>query len=108
MLVRDLLPGMLVQPVKGTYWVLVPWRGHDGKVAGEYMSISTVPHRESETWKTPVGIDPLLYIGPLDPASDGDFHTPGRQLVLYCGQAYSVDPTCWRFLRPTEKTNVKE
>jgi hypothetical protein len=104
MLVRELEPGMLVEPINGAYWILVPWRGHNGNIAGKYMSVSVQSSPEvHNNWAHPIGNDPLLYIGPLDPASDGDVHTPGRQLVLHEGQAFSVDPSSWRFLHPTQK-----
>ncbi len=106
MLVRDLEPGMLVEPVQGTHWILVPWRGHDGKIAGKYLSTRiTIDDLVHHSWVEAVGNDPLLYIGPLDRASDGDIHTPGTQLVLHEGQAYSVDPNSWRFL---QKTSVQK
>ncbi|HIE83853.1 MAG TPA: hypothetical protein EYQ00_08425 [Dehalococcoidia bacterium] len=106
MLVRELEPGMLVEPVSGACWALVPWRGHDGKIAGKYLSVSnTLDDSVHHSWVEPAGTDPLLYIGPLDRASDGDIHTPGRQLILHEGQAYSVDPNSWRFL---QKTSVQK
>jgi hypothetical protein len=102
MLVRDLEPGMLVEPIPGVQWTLVPWRGHDGKIAGKYLSVHhMIDESVHHSWVEPVGNDPLLYIGPLDRASDGDIHTPGRQLVLHEGQAFSVDPNSWRFLQKT-------
>ena len=105
MLVRELEPGMLVEPIEGAHWILVPWRGHDGKVSGKYLSVSEVPSVPSahHSWLEPIGNDPLLYIGPLGRNSDADVHTPGRQLVLHLGQALSVDPSSWRFLRPADK-----
>lgn len=108
MLVRDLEPGMLVEPIPGVQWTLVPWRGHDGKIAGKYLSVHHINVKIGDesvhhNWVESIGNDPLLYIGPLDPASDGDVHTPGRQLVLHEGQAFSVDPSSWRFLHPTQK-----
>jgi hypothetical protein len=104
MLVRELMPGMLVKPVKGAHWILVPWRGHAGTITGKYLSVS-VSHDQAvhHSWVEPIGNDPLLYIGPLDRSSDADVHTPGRQLVLHSGQAFSVDPSSWRFLRPADK-----
>jgi len=106
MLVRELEPGMLVEPIPGAHWILVPWHGHDGKIAGQYVSVSTVTDKAvHHTWVKDVGNDPLLYIGPLDRSSDGDVHTPGRQLVLHEGQAYSVDPNSWRHL---QKTSVQK
>ena len=107
MRVRDLEPGMLIEPVEGASWILVPWHGHDGKVAGEYLSVKAPTRPEvHHSWEKPVGTDPLLYIGPLSRAQDGDMHTPGRQLVLHAGLALSVDPSSWRYLKPAEKTSV--
>ena len=102
MLVRELVPGMLVEPIDGAHWILVPWRGHDGKVTGKYLSVSDNFPTPDWSWREPIGNDPLLYIGPLGRNSDADVHTPGRQLVLYSGQALSVDPSSWRFLRPAD------
>lgn len=104
MLVRELSPGILIEPIEGIEWILIPWRGVDGEISGKYISTSIHRGDAHHSWITYIGSDPLLYIGPLDRTSDGDIHTPGRQLVLYNGQALSVDPNCWRFLRPRSKS----
>ncbi len=103
MLVRDLTPGMLVEPIDGARWILVPWRGVDGETSKKYLSVSNNPTPVHHSWFEDIGIDPLLYIGPLDRSEDGDVHTPGRQLVLYGATPLSVDPSSWRFLRPAQK-----
>jgi uncharacterized protein YndB with AHSA1/START domain len=104
MRVCDLKPGMLIEPIAGAHWMLVPWRGHDGNVTGEYLSVSP-PYRVEvyHSWEKHVGIDSLLYIGPLDRTDDGDMHTPGRQLMFHSGRALSVDPASWRYLKQTIK-----
>jgi hypothetical protein len=105
MRVCDLQPGMLIEPVIGASWILIPWRGHDGEIAGEYLSVAQ-PGRLDEvhhSWEKTVGIDSLLYIGPLDRSDDGDMHTPGRQLMFHAGRALSVDPASWRYLKKTDK-----
>ena len=104
MLVRDLVPGMLVEPITGSRWILVPWRGVDNEVVKKYLSVSSAPSTVHHSWFEDIGTDPLLYIGPLDRTDDGDVHTPGRQLVLYGATPLSVDPSSWRFLRPAEKS----
>jgi hypothetical protein len=124
MRVRDLQPGMLIEPIEGANWILIPWRGHDGEIAGEYLSVSSmgstsfhpsgsvsgtrstshfISGSTHHSWIKPVGPTPLLYIGPLDRSDDGDMHTPGRQLMFHAGRALSVDPASWRYLVKTDK-----
>lgn len=101
MLVRDLTPGMLIKPEAGAHWVLVTWRGAEGKKSGDYLTVSTRAHLNvHHSDQTPAGTDPILYIGPLGRSQDGMIHTPGRQLVLLNGDTLSVDPGSWRSIQP--------
>lgn len=94
MKIKDLQPGMLLRPDNGYMWVVVPWKGTDGKVVGEYLKV--ISDRYNPSPGEVVRRENVLYLG--DSSTASGLPTPGRQLVLAWGHKMTVDPSSWRFI----------
>ena len=105
MRVRDLEPGMLLEPIEGHSWYEIPWRGVDGKFMAYYLHVEVDDHIDM-TARTdkPSRKEPVLYLGTADDSSV--IVTPGRQRVLAWGETRTVAPLSWKKIKGKhEKTS---
>jgi hypothetical protein len=89
--IKDLQPGMLLRPMDGYTWVVVPWKGADGTIVGQYLKVVSDRYKPSPEELTKK--DDVLYLG-----DSSSLPTPGRQVVLAWGKKMTIDSSGWRFI----------
>ena len=98
MRVRELIPGMLLEPVEGCAWYEIPWRGAGGKIVGYYLHVEAENSTKMMTMTDkPARREAVLYLGTADESTPKV--TPGRQRVLAWGETLTVEPLSWKWIQ---------
>ena len=90
--IKELIPGMLLKPIDGFVWEVVPWKGSSGDVVGNFLRVCSERYQVDDNITT--RSEGVLYLGTSD--STSTLPTPGRQVVLAWGKKMTIDPSSWR------------